>query len=61
MPDDVLDCYGPGAVVNLQDGEDVKFSEPADVGPNYEGFQYRTLLQLCAALGVPYAELSCTI
>ena len=58
MPDDVLDWYGPGAVVNLQDGEDVKFSEPADVGPNYEGFQYRTLLQLCAALGVPYAELS---
>lgn len=58
MPDDPFDWYGPGSVVHLQEGQDVKFSDPADVGPNYEGFQYRTLLQLCAALGVPYAEMS---
>ena len=50
--------YGPGAFMELREGEDVKFSDPADVGPNYEGFQYRVLLQICAALGVPYAELS---
>jgi lambda family phage portal protein len=50
--------YGPGAFMSLKNGEDVKFSDPADVGPNYEGFQYRVLLQICSALGVPYAELS---
>ena len=50
--------YGPGATVELREGEDVKFSDPADVGGGYEPFQYRTLLQLSAALGVPYAELS---
>jgi len=60
-PDDVgaaIGYYGPGATVELREGEDVKFSDPADVGGGYEPFQYRTLLQLSAALGVPYAELS---
>lgn len=50
--------YGPGAVVELEEGQDLRFSEPADVGANFEGFQYRVLLQISAALGVPYAELS---
>ena len=31
---------------------------PADVGQTYEPFQYRTLLQVSAALGLPYAYLS---
>ena len=31
---------------------------PADSGQTYEPFQYRTLLQVSAALGVPYAYLS---
>ena len=56
--DGAISYYGPGAVLELHDGEDLTFSEPADVGPNYEGFQYRTLLQIAAALGVPYTELS---
>lgn len=55
---DGLPFYGPGATVVLADGETARFSEPADVGPNFESFQYRVILQICAALGVPYSEIS---
>lgn len=48
----------PGAMVVLNDGESVDFSKPADVGGSYEPFMYRTILQLCAALGIPYAYLT---
>lgn len=48
----------PGQMQILDDGEDVTFSQPADVGGNYESFQYRTLLQVAAALGLPYANFS---
>jgi len=48
----------PGQLQYLDDGEDITFSAPADVGGNYESFQYRTLLQVAAALGLPYANLS---
>jgi len=48
----------PGQLQYLGDGEDITFSAPADVGGNYESFQYRTLLQVAAALGLPYANLS---
>lgn len=48
----------PGQLQVLDDGEDITFSAPADVGGNYESFQYRTLLQVAAALGLPYANLS---
>jgi len=48
----------PGQVVMLEPGEQVQISAPADVGQTYEAFQYRTLLQVSAALGVPYAYLS---
>jgi len=48
----------PGQLQILDDGEDITFSTPADVGGNYESFQYRTLLQVAAALGLPYANLS---
>jgi hypothetical protein len=34
----------PGTMQLLLPGEDIKFSEPADVGGSYEAFQYRTLL-----------------
>ena len=47
----------PGTMQVLLPGEDVKFSSPADVGGNYEAFQYRTLLAVCAALGVPYQNV----
>jgi lambda family phage portal protein len=48
----------PGQVVLLEPGEEVQTSAPADVGQTYEPFQYRTLLQVSAALGLPYAYVS---
>ena len=48
----------PGQVVRLDPGEDVTVSAPADSGATYEPFQYRTLLQISAALGIPYGYLS---
>ncbi|MBI5121893.1 MAG: phage portal protein [Rhodospirillales bacterium] len=48
----------PGQVVMLEPGEKIQTSAPADVGGSYEAFQYRTMLQISAALGVPYAYLS---
>lgn len=44
----------PGQVVSLRPGEDVKVADPAESGSTYEPFQYRTLLQVSAALGIPY-------
>jgi len=44
----------PGTLQVLLPGEDVRFSSPADVGGGYEAFQYRTLLAVSAALGLPY-------
>ena len=48
----------PGQVVRLDPGEDVTVSAPADSGSTYEPFQYRTLLQISSALGIPYGYLS---
>jgi lambda family phage portal protein len=48
----------PGTMQVLLPGEDVRFSDPADVGGNYEAFQYRTLLAVAAACGLPYAALT---
>jgi lambda family phage portal protein len=57
-PDDDPAVWGPGATVHLYPGEEVKFAQPAGVAGGYEPFQFRTLLQICASLGIPYAELS---
>ena len=48
----------PGQVVRLDPGEDVTVGQPAESGATYEPFQYRTLLQVSAALGIPYAYLA---
>lgn len=48
----------PGIVVDLLPGEDIKFSQPADVGGGYDPFQYRMLCRLAAGFGVPYASMS---
>ncbi len=55
--DDAIEMQ-PGALIDLNDGEDVKFSAPAESGSSYEPFQYRSLLQVGAALGIPYAYLT---
>jgi capsid protein len=44
----------PGQITMLEPGEEVQTSAPADSGQTYEPFQYRTLLQVSAAFGVPY-------
>lgn len=46
----------PGTSHVLFPGEDIKIANPADVGNSYEPFQYRTLVRICAALGLPYAS-----
>jgi lambda family phage portal protein len=48
----------PGTVTVLEPGEDIVTSSPAESGASYEPFQYRTLLQVSAALGIPYTILS---
>lgn len=61
-PEDELDMAGyeisPGQIVRLDPGEDVTVGQPADSGATYEPFQYRTLLQISAALGIPYPYLA---
>lgn len=48
----------PGTMPVLPRGTQVSWNNPADVGPNYEAFAYRTLLELCAAMGLPYFSVS---
>ena len=44
--------------MDLEPGEDVKFTDPADVGGNYEAFERQTLLRIGAGLGMPYDMLT---
>ncbi|WP_445803078.1 phage portal protein [Yoonia sp.] len=48
----------PGQVVRLDPGEDVSTPATPDSGGTYELFQYRTMLQIAAALGIPYGYLT---
>jgi len=48
----------PGAVVDLGDDRDIRFSTPTEVGGSYEPFQYRNLLKICAGLNMPYAVVT---
>ena len=45
----------PGTLQTLLPGEEIQFSEPADVGGSYEAYQYRQQLAIFAALGIPYS------
>lgn len=60
--DDVSDISDfslePGAVIDLAEGQDIKFAEPADVGGSYEPFQYRNLTRIAAGFGVTYADMT---
>lgn len=47
-----------GTMMDLEPGEDVKFTDPADVGGNYEAFERQTLLRIGAGLGLPYDLLT---
>lgn len=48
----------PGSAQVLLPGEDIATAAPADVGPNYEAFQYRQLVRICSSLGLPYASVT---
>lgn len=48
----------PGTAHLLWPGEEIQVAAPADVGPNYEAFQYRSLTRICSALGLPYAGVT---
>lgn len=55
---DPADEVAPGQIVRLDPGENVTVADPADSGATYEPFQYRTLLQVSAAMGIPYALMT---
>jgi lambda family phage portal protein len=48
----------PGILQSLLPGEEITFSQPADVGGTYDVFQTRVLFHICAAMGLPYAEVT---
>jgi lambda family phage portal protein len=48
----------PGTMNKLNPGEDVKFSQPADVGPGFEAFNRAALREIAAAIGVTYEQLT---
>ena len=48
----------PGTMQVLLEGEDIKFSNPSEVGGSYEAFQWRQLLAIAAAAGVPYTDVT---
>jgi lambda family phage portal protein len=48
----------PGKAHVLMPGEDIVTAAPADVGANYEAFQYRQLSRLSASLNLPYSGIT---
>lgn len=55
---EVIAGLTPGMMQVLAEGEDIKFAEPADVGPNYEAFEYRALLKMTAGMDMPYSNVT---
>lgn len=51
-------AWEPGQLIELLPGEDVKFSEPTDVGDNYEKFEKSQLRRIAAAVGLTYEQLT---
>jgi len=50
--------FEPGLLQYLNDGEDIKFAEPADVGGNYEVWIKQTLHSIAAGIGCTYEQLT---
>lgn len=48
----------PGTFPLLPPGFDVRFSQPADVGPNFAVFMRQQLLQIAAAVNLTYTQLT---
>lgn len=50
--------FEPGTIQVLADGEDMTFSDPKDVGPNFEAFVRESKRSVAAACGLLYEILS---
>lgn len=50
--------WEPGQLLELQPGEDVKFSEPADTGDNDEKFERSVLRKVASVMGLTYEQLT---
>jgi len=48
----------PGTLQMLGPGEDVKFSEPSDVGGSYEAFMRQQLRAIAIGMGITYEQLT---
>lgn len=48
----------PGTMQLLEPGEDVKFSNPSDVGSNYEAFMRQQLRAVAVGMGITYEQLT---
>lgn len=48
----------PGLLQVLDPGEDISFSDPPQLQGQYEAFQYRNLLAVASAMGLPYHVLT---
>jgi lambda family phage portal protein len=48
----------PGTMQILEPGEDVRFSQPTDVGQNYEVFIKHQLRSIAAGVGITYEQLT---
>lgn len=48
----------PGTMQLLEPGEDVKFSNPSDVGANYEAFMRQQLRAIAVGMGITYEQLT---
>ncbi|MBU6956086.1 phage portal protein [Hahella sp. HN01] len=48
----------PGALQILEPGEDIKFSQPADVGASYADFMRQQFRAVAAAMGITYEMLT---
>jgi lambda family phage portal protein len=56
--DTAIATLEPGTMQELLAGEDIKFSNPSEVGGSYEAFMWRQLLSFSAACGVPYTDIT---
>jgi lambda family phage portal protein len=48
----------PGTMQFLEPGEDVRFSQPGDVGGTYEAFMCQQLRQIAVGMGITYEQLT---
>ena len=60
-PEVALAGLEPGTLQVLMEGEDIKFSNPSEVGGSYEAFMYRSLLAISAAVGLPYHAITADV